>query len=68
MVQGDVHGDIERAVDHPARIEEANPSSVCFLSNMRYAAYLETSKPGVVLVDRTFDTSAYTDITFVAVG
>lgn len=53
LVQGKLEGDPDRKVGNVAKIEEAGPGDLCFLSNPKYEEYLYTSSASVVLVNET---------------
>lgn len=51
IVNGSVEGDKNIEVDTVAKIEDATPSSLCFLSNKKYTHHLKNTSAGIVLVD-----------------
>ncbi len=53
LVQGKLEGDPDRKVSSVAKIEEAGPGDLCFLSNPKYEEYLYTSSASAVLVNET---------------
>lgn len=53
LVQGKLEGDPDRKVSNVAKIEEAGPGDLCFLSNPKYEEYLYTSSASAVLVNET---------------
>jgi len=53
LLQGKLEGDPERKVSNVAKIEEAGPGDLCFLSNPKYEEYLYTSSASAVLVNET---------------
>ena len=50
LVNGELQGDPDTAVDHVAPIDRAAPSSVTFLGSGKYSAQLATCRAGVLLV------------------
>ncbi len=53
IVNGTVEGNKAIEVNSVDKIEEATPSSLCFLSNTKYAHFMQTTNAGIVLVDDT---------------
>lgn len=51
IIQGSVIGDPNVEVASVAKIEEATPNDLCFISNAKYGHYLNTTEAGVVLVN-----------------
>lgn len=50
IINGTVEGDSTVEVSSVAKIENATPGSLCFLSNSKYGQYLQTTKASIVLV------------------
>lgn len=56
-INGRVTGDENFEVSGMATIEEAGPSDLTFLSNPKYARFLETTRAGAIIVGEGVDTS-----------
>ncbi len=54
MVQGELDGDGGIKIRGVAKIETANPGEITFLSNPKYAKYLETTNAAAIIVSRDF--------------
>jgi len=54
LVQGDLDGDGSIKIRDVAKIETANPGEITFLSNPKYAKYVELTKAAAILVPRDF--------------
>ncbi len=54
LVQGDLDGDGSIKIHDVAKIETANPGEITFLSNPKYAKYVESTKAAAILVPRDF--------------
>lgn len=67
VVDGQVEGDGQTLVDHPAKIEEAGPGSITFLGNMKYEQYAYTTAASALLVDRSFHPKAPIQSTLIRV-
>lgn len=52
LVQGELIGDASRIVNSVAKIEEAGPSDLCFISNKKYVHYLNDTNAGVVIIGK----------------
>lgn len=60
LVGGTVIGDPNTIVTHPAKIEEAGPSSISFLGNMRYEPFVYSTQAAALLVPLNYKpTKAY---------
>jgi UDP-3-O-[3-hydroxymyristoyl] glucosamine N-acyltransferase len=55
LLGGKVRGDGSRRVHTLAKIEEATPGSLSFLSNVKYEPFLYTTGATAVLVDEAFE-------------
>lgn len=55
LLNGDIAGDPETEILRPAKIEEARPGDVTFLSNPKYARFLDATLASAVIVARTLD-------------
>ena len=53
IVNGSIEGNKDALVDTVAKIEDATPNSLCFLSNKKYTHHLKDTKAGIVLVDES---------------
>lgn len=53
-LHGTVEGDESATVSNFAKIEEGVPGTITFLSNMKYAEYIYTTKASIVLVNNDF--------------
>lgn len=53
LLGGTIEGDKEAIVKDVAKIEEAGPASLCFISNPKYEDYLYTTGASIVLVNDT---------------
>lgn len=54
ILEGEVQGDPEIAVDTLAKIEEGKAGSLTFLSNPKYTPYLYTTEASITIVNRDF--------------
>ncbi|WP_462267539.1 UDP-3-O-(3-hydroxymyristoyl)glucosamine N-acyltransferase [Mucilaginibacter sp.] len=52
MLNGTVEGDTAAVISHLAKIEEARPGCLSFLSNPKYEHYLYTTQASVVIINR----------------
>ncbi len=52
LINGTVVGDESIEVTSVAKIEEALPHHLCFISNKKYQNFLQTTKAGIVLVSK----------------
>src|SRR3990170_1971234 len=55
LLDGDVVGDAELDIVRVAKIEEAKPGDLTFLSNPKYEKYLESTAATAVIVGRSLD-------------
>ena len=53
-LDGEVIGDEETTVDTLSKIEEGKPGSLSFLSNLKYAQYIYSTKASIVIIDDKF--------------
>lgn len=54
-LNGQLIGDPEIVVTHPAKIEEGNKGSVCFIANPKYTRFAITTDASVIIVDKSFE-------------
>ncbi|MEZ5038986.1 MAG: UDP-3-O-(3-hydroxymyristoyl)glucosamine N-acyltransferase [Saprospiraceae bacterium] len=54
LLNGTVEGNPDILVDRPSKIEEGEPGSISFLSNLKYEEFVYTTRASVLLVDRQF--------------
>ena len=54
LLNGNVSGDDTLTVSQLAKIEEAAPGSISFLSNLKYEPFIYTTQASAVIVDRSF--------------
>jgi len=54
LLEGTVNGDDTVFISQLAKIEEATPGSISFLSNPKYEPFLYTTSASAVIVDRSF--------------
>jgi UDP-3-O-[3-hydroxymyristoyl] glucosamine N-acyltransferase len=59
-VEAKVDGDAELEINHLAKVEEAGPGDLTFISNPRYEKHIETTKASAVLVALNFPASQKT--------
>lgn len=57
FIEGKVDGDSYAEVSSFAKIEEGKSGDLCFLSNMKYASFVEKSEASVIIVPSAFKTS-----------
>lgn len=55
LLQGKLEGNPDAKVSSVAKIEEAGPGSLCFISNSKYEEYLYTSNASVILVNESLE-------------
>lgn len=67
LLGGKIEGDKEAIVREVAKIEEAGPASLCFISNPKYEDYLYTTEASVVLVNDTLTLQKPTRATLIRV-
>jgi UDP-3-O-[3-hydroxymyristoyl] glucosamine N-acyltransferase len=67
LVNGTVEGDSSRSVEKFAPIEEADSSSLSFISNSKYHHYLYTTEAAAVLVSNDFVPEKPTDVVLIHV-
>lgn len=68
MIGGIVEGHEDTVITAMSRIEDAQESSITFISNEKYIHFLENPTIGAVLVPMTFDTALYPDHTYIKVN
>lgn len=54
LVEGELDGDGALKIHDVAKIEEAQPGEISFISNPKYAKFIETTKASAVIVSRDF--------------
>ena len=64
---GSVEGDGDAKVSDFAKIEEAGPGDLSFISNPKYAHYASTTDAGILLVSKNFEAPEHTKSTLVRV-
>lgn len=52
-LKGDLNGPADLQISSPAKIEEAKPGQITFLSNTKYIKYLSTTEASAVIVDNS---------------
>ena len=52
-LKGELNGPADLQISSPAKIEEAKPGQITFLSNTKYMKYLSTTKASAVVVDNS---------------
>lgn len=52
LLNGTVVGDPEASVNTFSKIEEAGPTSLCFISNLKYAPYIYDTRAAVIIVGK----------------
>lgn len=55
ILNGEIEGNPEVIITHPAKIEEGTNGSICFLANPKYENYAYTTKASVLLVSKDFE-------------
>lgn len=55
LLNGTIEGNPEAIVNTFSKIEEAGPSSLCFIANPKYTPYLYTSPAAVIVVDKDLE-------------
>jgi len=56
-VNGTIEGDQTISASHPAKIEEAQSGSICFLANAKYVEHIYSSDASIVLIDKKISLS-----------
>ena len=51
LIKGELEGDPNAQVSQVAKIEEAEPGSLCFIANPKYEEYIYTSKASIIIVN-----------------
>jgi UDP-3-O-[3-hydroxymyristoyl] glucosamine N-acyltransferase len=54
LLNGEVEGNPEVILTHPAKIEEATTGSICFLADIKYEHYAYTTQASALLVSKDF--------------
>jgi UDP-3-O-[3-hydroxymyristoyl] glucosamine N-acyltransferase len=54
LLNGEIEGNPDVILTHPAKIEEATESSICFLANPKYEHYAYTTQASALLVSQDF--------------
>lgn len=54
FLNGELEGNPNITVNRPAKIEEGEAGTICFLANLKYEPYVYTTKASILLVERTF--------------
>ena len=52
-LKGELNGPADLQISSPAKIEEAKPGQITFLSNTKYIKYLSTTEASAIVVDNT---------------
>jgi len=52
-LKGELNGPADLQISSPAKIEEAKPGQITFLSNTKYQKYLSTTKASAIVVDNS---------------
>jgi UDP-3-O-[3-hydroxymyristoyl] glucosamine N-acyltransferase len=60
LLQGTVEGNPDEKVNKLAKIEEGEPQSITFLSNLAYQEYLYTTDASIAIVDKSYELSRAT--------
>lgn len=68
FLSGEVVGDKNVVVSNVAKIEEAKPDNLAFLSNPKYEEYIYTTNAGIVLVNKSFEPSKAVNATLIKVN
>lgn len=55
ILNGEIEGNPEVIITHPAKIEEGAEGAICFLANPKYENYAYTTKASVLLVSKAFE-------------
>lgn len=67
LAGGRVEGDKNTKITGFAKIEEAGPGSLTFISNPKYAHFIHSTKASAVLVSNDFDPEGETGVTLIRV-
>ncbi|MGN0236807.1 MAG: UDP-3-O-(3-hydroxymyristoyl)glucosamine N-acyltransferase [Lepagella sp.] len=67
MIGGAVEGDDNIEITGFAKIEEAKPGDISFISNPKYAHFIDSTKASVLLVDRNIPRPVDSNITLIRV-
>lgn len=55
IIEGTVEGNPDATASKPAKIEEADENSICFISNPKYESYAYATKAAILLVSDDFN-------------
>ena len=55
ILNGELEGNPNVIITHPAKIEEGSEGSICFLANPKYENYAYTTKASALLVSKDFE-------------
>jgi len=67
ILEGEVEGNPEIAVDKLAKIEEGEKGSLTFLANPKYTAFIYTTKSSITIVNKDFVPEQHLDTTLIKV-
>ncbi|PCE63962.1 UDP-3-O-(3-hydroxymyristoyl)glucosamine N-acyltransferase [Sediminicola luteus] len=67
ILEGEVFGNPEIAVDKLAKIEEGEQGSLTFLANPKYTSYIYTTKASIAIVNKDFEPEQEIDTTLIKV-
>ncbi|MBV7440212.1 UDP-3-O-(3-hydroxymyristoyl)glucosamine N-acyltransferase [Weeksellaceae bacterium TAE3-ERU29] len=68
LINGEIIGDPQRAVNNFANIDVAEKNDLTFLGNPKYIGFLKDSKAGVVIISKQFEFKKAEDKTFIVVS
>lgn len=55
LIQGKLEGDPSAEVNTVAKIEEAGPGALCFISNSKYQEYIYTSAASIIIINESLE-------------
>ena len=55
ILNGEIEGNPDVIITHPAKIEEGTDGSICFLANPKYEIHAYTTQASALLVSKTFE-------------
>lgn len=67
ILNGTVDGNPEAIVTSFARIESGKPGTICFFANPKYEQYVYTSKPDIIIVNKSFEPKENVSATMIRV-
>jgi UDP-3-O-[3-hydroxymyristoyl] glucosamine N-acyltransferase len=67
LLDGQVEGDGDVLISKPAKIEEASIGAITFLANLKYEAYVYTTKASAILVSKDFKPKEKVPLTLIRV-